>query len=141
MRFGVVWGALALAVGAASVEQENQRRLAAQSTGNSQGYQGSIWVSNQCGRAVDLWIYFQNANTGNWESRGKWSFSNGERSFLSSNNMRLKTTHPTLYYAISPSFSSFGLSHAGTFTHNGIRHQYRKVVDTEGDTEIRLCVN
>lgn len=135
-------GALALAAGAAgaasSENQQRQRSLAAQSSGSNQG---NIWVSNQCGRTVDLYIYFKNANTDKWESRGSWSFSSGETGFLNTSGGRLKTKNAELYYAISPSFSSLGLSHTGSFSHNGISYQDRKVFDKTGDTEIRLCVD
>lgn len=101
---------------------------------------GSIWIRNQCGRSVDVMVYYQDMNK-NWKTDNWWTFANGESGFLVSNNTRLKTNNAVTYYAIKPSFTYLGLTYHNTYSVNGSTYQFRKVTDPTGDTEIRLCVD
>lgn len=122
-------GMLALVAGAAGASAQQQRG-------------DRIWVRNQCGREVKLMIYFKNVSNNKWEERNWWTFSNGESGFLTSNNTDLRTNNAVLYYAIKPSFTSLGLTYdSETEASDGLTYQFRKVVDTTGDTEINLCSN
>ncbi len=106
---------------------------------SKRGYR--LHFTNECDEKLDLAIHYMDVS-GNWKTKGWWSFAPNEGAYLNSGDNALRTKNSIIYYYVeSPNNSYLKTDGSHKFKLSGRTLYMKKIEDKSGDTRWSVSCN